>query len=151
MFTFFEWHTQHLKSNSLTISNCFRTICLLFLNDIHNLVSHNNLWWMIVLGLYVYFFWMTYTTDFLDEFNIKYCFRTICLLFLNDIHNLFGNNKYSCVYCFRTICLLFLNDIHNREACFNRYTLIVLGLYVYFFWMTYTTNAWRSSTSRQLF
>ena len=36
-------------------------------------------------------------------------------------------------HCIRTICLLFLNDIHNEKAGVNNGGSIVLGLYVYFF------------------
>jgi len=63
MFTFFEWHTQPLDCKEDSLEHCFWTICLLFLNDIHNQYELSFHTAPIVSGLYVYFFWMTYTTS----------------------------------------------------------------------------------------
>ena len=140
IFNHFEWHTQLPTRLISTKTNCFWTICLLFLNDIHN--YNGILSWNvdIVSGLYVYFFWMTYTTRGVMHY-------THVILFLDYMFTFFEwhTQHVSCLAfwpldCFRTICLLFLNDIHNPMPPRYPDCRIVSGLYVYFFWMTYTTD-----------
>ena len=140
MFTFFEWHTQRNNYRWYWQFNCLWTICLLFLNDIHNPGIRRRCYYIIVYGLYVYFFWMTYTT-------IRACARIVYILFMDYMFTFFEwHTQRGLLYsfwrfhCLWTICLLFLNDIHNYSSLPSSFTSLVFGLYVYFFWMTYTTE-----------
>ena len=124
--------------SNLWIVYCLWTICLLFLNDIHNNSLTTSVLDRIVYGLYVYFFWMTYTTD------PRVC-RSWWPLFQ------LTNERKVIEYCLWTICLLFLNDIHNTICILSLPARIVYGLYVYFFWMTYTTAVRKANGTTTLF
>ena len=140
MFTFFEWHTQPPSGCRGGRWYCFRTICLLFLNDIHNGMFCQVHRCKIVLGLYVYFFWMTYTTALFYHLGVQGIVLGLYVYFFWMTYTTKMDIDDLVTDCFRTICLLFLNDIHNQVAEVTPPLLIVLGLYVYFFWMTYTTE-----------
>ena len=113
MFTFFEWHTQQIQSDYYNVHYCLWTICLLFLNDIHNKKRYVESFGSIVYGLYVYFFWMTYTTRTSG-------LTTHAILFMDYMFTFF--------------------EWHTQlSECAFVSGEIVYGLYVYFFWMTYTT------------
>ena len=140
MFTFFEWHTQLTARWIHEAQHCLWTsICLLFLNDIHNTLHDKRWCHYIVYGLYVYFFWMTYTTGWARSAPIAALFMDYMFTFFEWHTQQRDVTAAYITHCLWTICLLFLNDIHNGDELLKYSTLIVYGLYVYFFWMTYTT------------
>ena len=151
MFTFFEWHTQQGACHYSSTIYCLWTICLLFLNDIHNGSAMKTGKTTIVYGLYVYFFWMTYTTLVMEIKSYKWLFMDYMFTFFEWHTQPVTCSRQSSVYCLWTICLLFLNDIHNTSCFVFNVRVIVYGLYVYFFWMTYTTSHRVTIKRRKLF
>ena len=124
MFTFFEWHTQHLLGHWMVIWYCLWTICLLFLNDIHN---------RGVPGVRIFRLFMDYMFTFFEWHTQRY-----------------ENRHHRPHHCLWTICLLFWMT-YTTMVRLDITSAHCLWTMFYFFWMTYTTRYRITAASLGLF